>query len=267
MPIYMDRHYTEGATQQALADAHEKDLNIQAKYGVKFITYWLDEIRSTAFCLVDAPSKEAIQKAHNEAHGNVANEIIEVDPSIVEAFLGRVEDPVPSKSGGDIHFDSAFRVIMFTDLKDSTKMTSLYGDTNALNLIHIHNVLTRDQLKKYKGVEIKHTGDGIMASFTDIPNAIHCAIEIQNSFKGYNEKNNKKLYLKIGLSAGEPIEEHGDLFGHSVQLAARLCSYAKPNQILLSEEVEKSSDGFNTKKLGEVSLKGFENDVKVFEVS
>jgi len=100
MPIYMDRHYVEGATRHAIANAHEKDLEIQSKYGVHFLIYWFDEGRCTAFCLVEAPTKEAIQKTHDEAHGAVPNEIIEVDPSVVEAFLGRVKDPPTMPSSG-----------------------------------------------------------------------------------------------------------------------------------------------------------------------
>jgi len=266
----MDRHFTEGATHQALADAHEKDLNIQDKYDIKFITYWFDEIRSTAFCLVDAPNKEALQNAHNEAHGNVANEIIEVDPSIVEAFLGRVKDPTPKDNSGEILIDSAFRVIMFTDLKDSTKMTTEYGDKSSLNFIHIHNVLTRNELKKFDGNEIKHTGDGIMASFITVDNAIKCAIEIQKAFAHYNENNpNEELHLKIGLSSGEPIEEHGDLFGQTVQLAARLCSHAKSNQILVSNDTKKLIDGsiFKLLNQGKITPKGFRNPISIFEVN
>ncbi len=56
MPVYMDRHYLEGATRHALANAHSKDLANQSKNGVRFITYWFDEERSTAFCLGDAPN-------------------------------------------------------------------------------------------------------------------------------------------------------------------------------------------------------------------
>jgi hypothetical protein len=62
MPLYMDRHNTVGATREVIAAAHEKDLAIQGKYGVRFITDWCDEDRSKAFCLVDAPNKEALQK-------------------------------------------------------------------------------------------------------------------------------------------------------------------------------------------------------------
>ena len=100
MPIYMDRHDAEGATLEGCASAHKKDLAIQGKYGVRFMTYWVDEVRSKAFCLVDAPNKDALQKAHDEAHGGVANEIIEVDPAVVEAFLGRAMDPPPTGGRG-----------------------------------------------------------------------------------------------------------------------------------------------------------------------
>lgn len=269
MPIYMDRHFTEGATQHALADAHEKDINIQDKFNVKFITYWFDEKRSTAFCLVDAPNKEALQNAHNEAHGNVAHEIIEVDPSIVESFLGRVKDPTPSEKTDNVSVDSAFRIIMFTDLKDSTKMTSQLGDTKALNLIHVHNALTRNELKKYNGNEIKHTGDGIMASFVLVQEAILCAISIQKAFDTHNSTHqDKHMSLKIGLSAGEPIEEHGDLFGKSVQLSARLCSHAQANQILASQEIydlsEKSKKLFS--KLDTITPKGFEKPLNIYRI-
>ena len=69
MPIYMDRHNTGGVTRQVIAVSHEKDLAIQGKYGVRFITYWFDEVLCKAFCLVDAPNKDALQKVHEEAHG------------------------------------------------------------------------------------------------------------------------------------------------------------------------------------------------------
>jgi Protein of unknown function (DUF4242) len=78
MPLYMDRHYVEGATRSAVAHAHQLDLAVQEKYKVQFLTYWFDEPRCTAFCLIVSPDKETVQQAHNEAHGLVPNEIIEV---------------------------------------------------------------------------------------------------------------------------------------------------------------------------------------------
>ena len=92
MPFYMDRHYVEGATAHAVAVAHTATLAGQDKYRVRFLTYWFDDVRSTAFCLVDSPDKETVRQAHYEWHGLVLHEIIEVDPAVVEAFLGRVAD-------------------------------------------------------------------------------------------------------------------------------------------------------------------------------
>ena len=79
MPLYMDIHKgIEGLTAAAVADAHEKDLEVQGKYGVKYLKYWYDEGTGTVFCLCEAPSKEAAEAVHREAHGGVADEIIQV---------------------------------------------------------------------------------------------------------------------------------------------------------------------------------------------
>ena len=271
MPMYMDRHYVEGATRHAVADAHQKDLALQDKYNVKFLTYWFDEMRCTAFCLIEAPNRDTIARAHDDAHGLVPNEIIEVDPAVVDAFLGRIKDPPatsPEKSEGT-RVDPGFRAIMFTDLKDSTRMTTLYGDAKALHLLHVHNALTRNSLNAHRGREIKHTGDGIMASFASVPDAVECAIDIQKAFAAYNQEHAEApLYLRIGLSAGEPIEEHGDLFGKAVQLAARLCAHAEPSRILIDQVVfdQLSGKQLPFADLGEVTPKGFAYAVRVYEV-
>jgi class 3 adenylate cyclase len=271
MPMYMDRHYVEGATRHAVADAHQKDLALQDKYNVKFLTYWFDEMRCTAFCLIEAPNRDTIARAHDDAHGLVPNEIIEVDPAVVDAFLGRIKDPPatsPEKSEGT-RVDPGFRAIMFTDLKDSTRMTTLYGDAKALHLLHVHNALTRNSLNAHRGREIKHTGDGIMASFASVPDAVECAIAIQKAFAAYNQEHaDAPLYLRIGMSAGEPIEEHGDLFGKAVQLAARLCAHAEPSRILIDQVVfdQLSGKQLPFADLGEVTPKGFAYAVRVYEV-
>lgn len=82
MPLYMDVHKSvEGVTNEAVANAHEKDLEIEAKYGVTYKKYWIDEKTGTIFCLVEAPTKEAAERVHREAHGLVADEIHEVQES------------------------------------------------------------------------------------------------------------------------------------------------------------------------------------------
>lgn len=79
MPLYLDIHHrVEGLTGEAVTAAHQKDLQVQHKYGVKYLQYWYDEGTGKVFCLVEAPSKEAAAAVHREAHGLVADEIIEV---------------------------------------------------------------------------------------------------------------------------------------------------------------------------------------------
>jgi hypothetical protein len=79
VPLYMDIHHIEGGVSaNDVADAHMKDLQEQAKHGVNYKSYWVDEKAGKIFCLVEAPSAEAARTVHAEAHGLVADEIYEV---------------------------------------------------------------------------------------------------------------------------------------------------------------------------------------------
>jgi len=79
MPLYMDiHHHVEGLTADAVGHAHQADLKTQQKYGVKYLRYWFDEGSGKVFCLIEAPTKEAAIAVHQEAHGLLADEVIEV---------------------------------------------------------------------------------------------------------------------------------------------------------------------------------------------
>ena len=83
MPLYMDIHRkVEGLTGEIIAGAHAKDLEVQNKHGVRYLRYWYDEDNGKVFCLCEAPSKEAAEAVHREAHGVIADEIIEVKEGI-----------------------------------------------------------------------------------------------------------------------------------------------------------------------------------------
>ena len=90
MPLYMDRHNIPGLTVRDAANAHSKDLEIEEHYGCRFITYWVDEERGNVFCLIQSPNKQVVSEVHNKAHGLIPHDIIEVDGSVVKAFLGRI---------------------------------------------------------------------------------------------------------------------------------------------------------------------------------
>lgn len=267
MPIYMDRHYIEGATRHGVEIAHQKDLEIQDQYGVSFITYWFDEERCTAFCLIDAPDKETVRKVHGKAHGLVPHEIIEVDPSLVKTFLGRIEGPSSEQQST---IDSAFRAIMFTDIEESTALTTRLGDEEMVALLNVHNRIVRHALQANRGSEVKFTGDGFHASFASVTDAVKCAIQIQSELAAHNTKNPElKIHIRVGLSAGEPVMADRDLFGSTVNLAARLCAHAKPNQILVARVVRDlcMGKGFLFVEQDETMLKGLVEPVSLSEVS
>jgi class 3 adenylate cyclase len=266
MPIFMDRHDVRGVTALDIANLHSKDLDVQAKYNTKYMAYWFDEQRGTGFCLVQAPDAATAERVHLEAHGEVANVIIPVDLGAVEAFLGRIGDPHAEVGGASPAVDPALRAVMFTDIVGSTEMTERLGDSAALELVRVHDALVRRGLAAHGGREVKHTGDGIMASFGDVANATRAAADIQRRFSAFNADASESLSVRIGIHAGEPVVEHNDLFGATVHLAARLCSEAEANGIVVSGFVRElcGEDAARFFPLGERRLKGFAEKVPVF---
>jgi class 3 adenylate cyclase len=190
--------------------------------------------------------------------------MIEVELSAVEAFLGRVQDP-PSVKTTAID-DTAFRAIMFTDMVGSTEMTAQLGDTMSVELLKAHDAIIRRSLEHHGGHEVKHLGDGIMASFDDVPASVTCAIKIQGELASYNEASEFPIRVRIGIHAGEPVEESNDLFGSAVQMAARICDIAQADATLVSRAVKDACSGVNLRFEANSlqTLKGFSEPVQLY---
>jgi len=266
MPLFMDRHDIPGGMPDDVAEAHRRDVWVQDRYGVKFLTYWFDERRGMAFCLVDAPDKEAVHCVHREAHGLIPADIVEVPLSAVEAFLGRIQDPEPPPGASQGEIDSGHRAIMFTDIVGSTGMTERLGDRHTTELVRAHDSMVRRCLHQFDGREVKHTGDGIMAAFAAARSAVDCACAVLKEFEYYNIGNAEPIQIRLGLDCGEPVEDSNDLFGSTVQRAARLCAAAGRGRILVSDNIYRE-DGreaiFSAPKARR--LKGFTEPVNSFE--
>ncbi len=167
-----------------------------------------------------------------------------------------------------------FATILFTDMEGSTTLADRLGDAGAQEVRHAHNEIVRAALAENGGNEIKHTGDGIMASFATASSALECAIVIQRGVAAHKEEHpDSPLGVYVGLNAGEPIAEGDpegriDLFGTSVDLAARLVDHAQPGQIIVSDVVRQLAAGkdFLFSDLGETELRGFEDPVKLWEL-
>jgi class 3 adenylate cyclase len=264
--MYLDRHQGITISPEELAAAHQADLDEQGELGVHYHTYWFDQDRETVFCLAEGPSADAIEEVHRRAHGAMASSIIELEPnSPLNAFLG----PLPHHPPGEAYADSAFRAIVFTDVRDSVAQTQALGDAGHLQVLREHNEIVRNALRTHRGREVKHTGDGIMASFAAVPESVTFAVEVQEKLAVRNATAEVPLHVGIGINAGEPVtDDNGDLFGAAVQLAARLCGIAEPGEIAISVAVRELlvDSPFGIADLGCRELKGLPEAVQTYGV-
>ena len=264
VPLYMDRHEFAAVTAEDIAAAHLKDLEVQGQFNVQFLNYWFDEERQHAFCLATGPSGEAVEAVHAASHGMIPYQVIEVDPDAVMRFMGGMANHRP----GEPYVETAFRTILFTDIENSTSLTQQLGDARAMNVLRSHDQIVREALQRNGGSEVKHTGDGMMAAFRSVTGAIETAIEIQRRVGELGATAASPLRVRVGIAAGEPVSEGGDLFGAAVQLAARLCQRAKPGTILAAGGVHDLAlgKGFAFGKGSRIRLKGFDDPVTAFEI-
>ncbi len=196
----------------------------------------------------------------------------ETQARAIHEFLGEDEEAATdAPTAGTVH------TILFTDVEGSTALTQRLGDAKARDLLREHERIVREALKAHGGSEVKTMGDGFMTSFSSATKALECAIAIQRAFAKWNAGRGgsrtapapEPIRVRIGLNAGEPIAEDEDLFGTAVNLAARICAHAEAGQILAPIVVRELAAGkqFLFADLGETALRGFEDPVRLFEVS
>lgn len=166
------------------------------------------------------------------------------------------------------HEPSGVRTILFTDMVEHTSMMHRLGDNAGRDVLRAHEEITREVLKAHGGSEVKTMGDGFMASFGSVTGAVECAVALQKAFAEREAAGHEPIRIRIGLNAGEPIEEGGDLFGATVIMASRIAMRAEAGEILTSDVVRAlcAGKGFLFADRGENVLRGFEDPVRVYEV-
>jgi len=264
LPLYIDRHDLRGLTAAEVADAHVKDLALASGHGVRFLTYWFDPANGTAFCLADAPSPAEMQAVHRESHGLVANEVIAVAEDDVLRFLGSMREPADLTK-----VQSAFRTILFTDIAGSTALLNDLGEAAWMDVLREHDLILRRAIVRARGREVKHTGDGIMASFARVSGALRCALAIHAGLEARRASGaTPDLLVRIGLAAGEPVDHADDVFGATVNLASRICDAAGPGHTLVAELVHDLGleAGFSFGPRRDRTLRGFPGRTPVFEL-
>jgi AraC-like DNA-binding protein len=230
----MDSHIVPGVEAKHVAEAHKKDLGVQDQFGCRNMTYWVDEKRGRVFCLIDAPNEEAVRLMHNHAHGNVPHEIIPVNGKVVEAFLGRIDDPEtyfdPTEPGLKIFNDPAFRVILVVRTEDAGLLRYNLGHDRAKQLFSLYYDTIREQIEKHEGSEVEIKGDAFVISFASVSMGVECSLAIRKALHIATEL----IDLRMGLHAGLPVDQSDILFGKTVRLAQYLCTLATKNRIIMS---------------------------------
>ena len=195
--------------------------------------------------------------------------------SAITEFLGIYAAETPGHGG-------EFRTMLFTDIVGHTEMMQRLGDKKGRDVLREHERITRETLKQHGGAEVKTMGDGFMASFGSVTNALDCAIALQRAFAAHTARTQERrdapsdlsasmpepIAIRVGLNAGEPIEEDGDLFGSTVILASRIAAKAGAGEILIPEPVRHllSGKSFVFSDRGEHAMKGFDDAVRLYDV-
>ncbi|RXJ51198.1 nickel-binding protein [Gelidibacter gilvus] len=224
MPLYLDLHeLPEGITAAHVAEMHQADLIIEHKFNCRGLTYWCDEKRKTAFCLIDAPNKQALKDLHEHSHGAIPTRIIEVNDTIVESFLGRIEDPEKSKNISlNIINEPAFRVLMVVKIKEKILTTKKSKTLKAA--VKDYNSAINTLTSEHHGRIVKQEANTYLMSFESVTEAISCGLNIQQS---YNAEMTPSLEFKIGISAGIPVTAKEGLFEDTIKTSDYLSDIVK----------------------------------------
>jgi AraC-like DNA-binding protein len=237
MPLFMDYHKGLSGSVEDVKKAHMADEAVQSKYGVIYHQFWINEQDGTVFCLMEGPDKESCAAVHREAHGGVACSIVEVSTGIYKLLMG---DGHLVEQGhvrhGDGTPDPGTRNILVVDIQSAAKVNG-HSEHRLLKRGHPRE-LALSFLTRFNGRQLDwHEDDALLAVFDSPLQAITCAVKLQEELlRRENEEDSDdwSICFKMGLSAGQPITEAGDLFSDAIRLGRRLCSVANPSELLIA---------------------------------
>jgi DNA-binding CsgD family transcriptional regulator len=232
MPLFMDRHFAPEMTPEESAAVHLRDLAVQDRFGVRFITYWM--YGGVVNCLAEGPSREAVQAVHLEAHGAVPTDVIEVSYGSVQEMFGGFYEPRP----GEVWESSAVRTILISRTAEPDLLFKRLGDAGAVRVFREHEAIAREAIATRGGTYFQRDTDACAGCFTSVVGAVHCALAIRSAFGQHAADSiQASAAVRIGMSAGEPVTDRGELFGAVVQLASTASTMARPGQVLVSSVI------------------------------
>lgn len=208
--------------------------------------------------MIDAGSESITRLLSDKKQDDIDNEA-----EVLDSLLEEWDDP---KHHIELPVVLTF---MFTDIVGSMDLTERLGDLTMQKIVRTHNRIIRNALKQHNGEEVKHTGDGIMATFVHPQSAVKAAERIQQETNLFGRENPELAFeVRIGLHGGEAVREENDYFGAAVQTAARICATAQGEEIWVSQYVRYAKNDNDNSFLfrGEVALKGVKAPMPLYTV-
>jgi len=227
MPLFMDLHkaadYEVKPTVEEIKRNHIADLEVQQKYSVTFLQYWINEEAGLVFCLMEGPDKESCIAVHQEAHGNMPCNVVEVQGGDYAGFMGAHNkvnkfDIVENIDGT---FDTGYRVMLVMDC------ISLSPADDTLATIG-------ELIEKSGGRVVTKPGRRDVVVFMSATRALDCALNLIQTVK----QSGQSIEINIGISAGEPVTTQKEFFGTAIHLANNLCTIARNGQVIVSAFVQ-----------------------------
>jgi class 3 adenylate cyclase/pimeloyl-ACP methyl ester carboxylesterase len=186
----------------------------------------------------------------------------------IARFLGAEWDYDSEDASAGRRLESGLQTVLFTDIESHTMMMQRLGDRDGRSVLREYERETRAALRAFGGAELKAMGDGFMASFRSAQAALDCAIDLQRRFAKPLSDLNERLRVRVGLNAGEPIAEDGDLFGAAVIRAARIAALARGSEIFVANVVRELVDGkgYLFADEGQHALRGLDEPVRLWSL-
>lgn len=237
MPIYMDLHVSQGITPEEIARAHQLDLEVQDEVGCKCLTYWLDKMSGSAFCLIEAPDENGVVELHNRSHKQLPAEVIKVDERVVKAFLGRIKDPEIVDFMIDewipVFDDSAFRILMKVQLMEVLEVfpgnTTMKPFSTSSELIGVLSKLIRGN----GGNIVELTEDYCVYSFKKADDVFSALNQVSDTIL-FSDRSD---LFKIAVAGGVPVDASGSFFGETLNHCDAVLHFLKSSGIYIDQSV------------------------------
>lgn len=160
--------------------------------------------------------------------------------------------------------------IMFTDIKGFSKKMA-EDETEAFELLKMHDAIMRVLIAKFDGKVIKSIGDSFMVDFASAVNAVKCAVEVQKRFWNFNRDKSdfERVEVRIGIHLGDVLVRDDDMIGDGVNVASRIEAITEPTRICISQEVYqqvRNKVPLQVHSLGSIMLKNIPEPVEAFEI-